>query len=691
MAVSYSSNRITVSGSKDSGVSTNGSTSSVTDSSKSWAADEYAGRYVWIRSGTEAGQSRMIKSNTSTKLTIEDDHNFTSSIAAGAQYRISYNYQDIYDAEIAGSWGIVVKSNELTFGFEVALRINSGGFLGAEQSASISIKHIPSCSFQIVSGSRYCQGRLRNDFGFGGGSLRLNGGLAGKGTHIITTGGGGPQPGDIFLQGCCVDTDCFFNLYNSSSTPTNYWDIRDCLFGKLGGRFQKGNSGQVLRVRALGNSMELLDTLINVISPEPVMKEIEVSNSTYGAYCYAPFGGFTLTDFYWHDVQYLLRARLEKENTYVNFVDADPRSDFNAPVYYEKANDDKAVKVRFYTSWYPYTQVDGVYETGAAYRAVNNINEETVLSTTDSNLLLTEILWREIVYNNSITNYGVFEVVIAKYGYVSQRLTRGFNVVTSYVDNSAAVKKGELVNLVSDPSLIANESTAGSYASKININGSTRIITVSDVTNSQELYDYYAYWSNQETSLQYIQLSDILSSSAPSSFLNINGTLEINQVITNGINVLGDMRITSVFDFDNHNVSGVLTFTSPGTYSVSNSTINEVINASGGAVTLTLDSVSSVTINTGPNITIAVPSTQLTVSVNQTGCDVVILAAGTKTVLASVDAQDGTNFVYTFSGTFDIDIGVIKQGFIVNYTYAFSLTGSSTTLPITLLPSRDYV
>jgi hypothetical protein len=92
---------------------------------------------------------------------------------------------------------------------------------------------------------------------------------------------------------------------------------------------------------------------------------------------------------------------------------------------------------------------------------------------------------------------------------------------------------------------------------------------------------------------------------------------------------------------------------------------------------------------TDANGTIA-PLSFLTVSVNQTGCDVVILAAGTQTVLASVDAQAGTSFSYPYSGSSNVDIGVIKQGFTVNYTYNFALTGANATLPINLLPDRTY-
>jgi hypothetical protein len=67
------------------------------------------------------------------------------------------------------------------------------------------------------------------------------------------------------------------------------------------------------------------------------------------------------------------------------------------------------------------------------------------------------------------------------------------------------------------------------------------------------------------------------------------------------------------------------------------------------------------------------------------------LQAGTNTVLAEVDNESGTSFNWVYSGAQSIDVGVIKQGFIINYIYWFSLSWENTTLPITLITDRNYV
>ena len=158
------------------------------------------------------------------------------------------------------------------------------------------------------------------------------------------------------------------------------------------------------------------------------------------------------------------------------------------------------------------------------------------------------------------------------------------------------------------------------------------------------------------------------------------------------ITVAGDVEIkgAEVTSFNNITVTGAVDFDTAGTYTLTNCTVNEVTNSSGGAVTINNDG-STITTNTGPSITIVNPPTTFTIQVNKTNADVVILAAGTNTVLASVDAQAGNDFVWTYVGAQTVDIGVIKPGFIVNYTYGYQLAGDNQSLPVNLLVDRGYI
>jgi len=73
-----------------------------------------------------------------------------------------------------------------------------------------------------------------------------------------------------------------------------------------------------------------------------------------------------------------------------------------------------------------------------------------------------------------------------------------------------------------------------------------------------------------------------------------------------------------------------------------------------------------------------------------TGSDVVILDAGTNTVLGSVDQNSGTTWLYSSPVPQTIDIGIIKPGYVTQYIYGYSLNQKGAALPIIQLNDRSY-
>lgn len=84
----------------------------------------------------------------------------------------------------------------------------------------------------------------------------------------------------------------------------------------------------------------------------------------------------------------------------------------------------------------------------------------------------------------------------------------------------------------------------------------------------------------------------------------------------------------------------------------------------------------------------------LTLSGLPTGTDIVVLAAGTATVLLQVDAHPATSYAYAYS-VFAVDtvvdIGFIRQGFEVQYVRNLTLPRSNAVLPIALRADRNFV
>jgi hypothetical protein len=73
-----------------------------------------------------------------------------------------------------------------------------------------------------------------------------------------------------------------------------------------------------------------------------------------------------------------------------------------------------------------------------------------------------------------------------------------------------------------------------------------------------------------------------------------------------------------------------------------------------------------------------------------TGCDAVVLTAGTSTVLAQADALAGTTFSYQYEGTPIIDVGFIKGGYVPYYFRNLAMTSVDSTLPVSLTADRNY-
>jgi hypothetical protein len=81
----------------------------------------------------------------------------------------------------------------------------------------------------------------------------------------------------------------------------------------------------------------------------------------------------------------------------------------------------------------------------------------------------------------------------------------------------------------------------------------------------------------------------------------------------------------------------------------------------------------------------------LTLTGLQPGSDVVIYEAGTTTVLASVDANAGSTYAYTYSGADTIDIGVFLAGYIPLYIRNLAITITDSSLPIAQVIDRAYL
>lgn len=74
----------------------------------------------------------------------------------------------------------------------------------------------------------------------------------------------------------------------------------------------------------------------------------------------------------------------------------------------------------------------------------------------------------------------------------------------------------------------------------------------------------------------------------------------------------------------------------------------------------------------------------------QSDSDVVILQAGTSNILTSVDSYVGTTWAYVYETVQNVDIGIIKPGYVPLYIRNYALGTSNASLPVAQTIDRNY-
>lgn len=73
-----------------------------------------------------------------------------------------------------------------------------------------------------------------------------------------------------------------------------------------------------------------------------------------------------------------------------------------------------------------------------------------------------------------------------------------------------------------------------------------------------------------------------------------------------------------------------------------------------------------------------------------TGCDIVVLTAGTDVILAQADAHPLTSYGYQYEGAPTVDVGFIKPGFKVQYIRSLALGSTDSSIPVAMQTDLNY-
>ena len=84
------------------------------------------------------------------------------------------------------------------------------------------------------------------------------------------------------------------------------------------------------------------------------------------------------------------------------------------------------------------------------------------------------------------------------------------------------------------------------------------------------------------------------------------------------------------------------------------------------------------------------PGILLTLTGLQPGSDVVVLQAGTNTILDSVDSNGTSSWSYSYTTQEVVDIGILKAGYVPLYVRNYTLGATNASLPIAQTIDRNY-
>lgn len=135
----------------------------------------------------------------------------------------------------------------------------------------------------------------------------------------------------------------------------------------------------------------------------------------------------------------------------------------------------------------------------------------------------------------------------------------------------------------------------------------------------------------------------------------------------------------------------ISTNTFSGYAATNGSTGNETIYVNIPSGSVTINAASSISYRTaGATVTVIVGQKTLTLTNLLSGSDIVLLEAGTSTIIESVDQNIGSTYAFSYSTPRNIDIGVIKPGYKVKYIRNYTLGTTDASLPIALELDRTY-
>lgn len=667
MGITYASSTVTVAGGKEAGTcpsSGSHTTTNIVVPSGAGGSNAFAGRFVWIHTGANAGQRRYITGSSANSLTV------TPALPAAcdntSQFMVSYNLADIQAASTAGGWGVVSTSGSVTnITADLVTGDGTRTYLGDVEKVLNIVW--PSVTLGTYANYFLIKNNAAQQFGY----LDANGNEVAGCQIVLSAINVNTSATGVFLIGASSGS--------AATTGSLYWyDTRYTFFRNT------ADAVTVAGFMRLYSPVELKRVNFSkhgggrIYDTSSVIAKAVFHEGYAQAWGAAATLSTPLADLEFYNEDYAvknvdayaveLRRPVFRNNNYIILVGGLSGPTYTGTVSLFDSNVNMttgniyvavgATTVTGYVDEYKsynskVVNSGGSAVSGVRVRIANNPGTELFNALTDGAGTITQ---QDLKFSRwtgpgstagnaaglfTQTTYGPFSFRFRKYGYTFLASTKSVG--------DAPISDG--VTLSSNPFVVASQATAAAYTGTA-INGSAKTITLTSAHTLQEVYDYSQAWGELSGNIGY---DECLTTADGSNF-----ALATPWTLTPGSNLTFSGKRLS---------GGVISYSTPGTYSPVLGAIGiqftavgtyilsgidatgtlTLTNTSGGAVTVQLPSGLSL-VNTGPSITVSTPL--LYQSVTVTG-----LVAGSRVQLYDTTSSTeiynavvaGTSFTWTDS------------------------------------------
>lgn len=311
-------------------------------------------------------------------------------------------------------------------------------------------------------------------------------------------------------------------------------------------------------------------------------------------------------------------------------------------------------------AWGILTAVSGIYY-GAAKISIGSTSQTNICTFTDSNQVL---IWRDYPVSATLYEFNL----------------NGAAAYRTTMTLSSSVVRGQgaaVWNITCD----ANSDFKAYDSALSGIRSAT--LSAGSVLSGTSIASSKSITTNGAT------VTGCAFSAGTGTQLVINSSTEMSSVSNNTFTSAGTGHAIQITAAGNYSFSN-LTFT--GYAGANGSTGNEAVyvSATTGTVNITVSGGNTPSIRTaGATVNVQSGAT-VTFTGLPVGADIVILTAGTSTILQQVDQNSTSSYAWSYSGTPTVDVGFIKPGYRPFYFRNLSLGSVNASVPVSLQTDPVY-